>query len=154
MKAVIIKEYGGIDKLLYTDVEKPVVQEGEYLINIKAAGVNPVDAKAREGYLKERMPNIFPIIPGWDFAGIIVERGNSARPFSLGDEVYGYARRTTYQKGTYAEYIALPESYVAIKPSNLTFEEAASVPLAALTAYQSLFDNGNIKKNQDVLIIG
>lgn len=154
MKAVIIKEYGGIDKLLYTDIEKPVAGEGEYLINIKAAGVNPVDAKAREGYLKERIPNIFPVIPGWDFAGVIVERGHSARRFTVGDEVYGYARRTTYQKGTYAEYITLPESYVAKKPSGLSFEDAASVPLVALTAYQSLFDSGNIKKSQDVLIIG
>jgi NADPH:quinone reductase-like Zn-dependent oxidoreductase len=154
MKAVVINKFGGREVLEYTDIDKPNVCEGEVLIRIKAAGVNPVDTKVREGLLKSRMPHKFPITLGWDLAGAVVDTGYSARRFVPGDEVYAYARRMTIQEGTYAEYIILPESYVTYKPHNLTFEEAASVPLAALTAYQSIFDKGKLAKNQNILIIG
>jgi len=154
MKAVVIRNYGGRDHLQYTDVEKPNVCEGEVLIRIKAAGVNPVDVKIREGLLKTRMKNILPITLGWDLAGIVVDTGYSARRFNPADEVYAYARRPVLQQGTYAEYIVLPESYVVHKPINISFEEAASVPLAGLTAYQSLFDKGKLVKNQKVFILG
>jgi NADPH:quinone reductase-like Zn-dependent oxidoreductase len=154
MKAIIVQNYGNRDKLVYTDIEKPNVCEGEVLIRIKAAGVNPVDVKVREGLLKSRMPNIFPITLGWDLAGVVVDTGHSARRFIPGDEVYAYARRMTIHQGAYAEYISLPESYIAHKPHNISFEEAAAVPLAALTAYQSLFEKGKLAKNQNVLIIG
>jgi NADPH:quinone reductase-like Zn-dependent oxidoreductase len=154
MKVVLIKKFGGYENLEYTDMEKPNVCEGEVLIRIKAAGVNPVDTKIREGLLKTRIPGKLPIVLGWDMAGVVVDTGYSARRFIPGDEVYAYTRRMTMQSGTYAEYIILPESYVAHKPNNISFEEAASVPLAALTAYQSIFDKGKLAKNQNVLIIG
>lgn len=154
MKAVIINEFGDRSKLTYTDVEKPNVCEGEVLIRIKAAGVNPVDTKIREGLLKKRMPHKIPIILGWDLAGIVVDTGHSARRFKPGDEVYAYVRRMAIQHGTYAEYISVPESYVSHKPSNVPFEEAASVPLAGLTAYQAIFEKGKLTKNQNILILG
>lgn len=154
MKAVVIKEYGNRSKLVYADIEKPNVSEGEVLIRIKAAGVNPVDYKIREGLLRGRMHSFFPITMGWDLAGIVVDTGYSARRFKPADEVFAYARRMEIHHGTYAEYIALPESYVVHKPSNISFEEAASVPLAGLTAFQSLFEKGKLIKNQKLLIIG
>ncbi len=154
MKAVIINEFGDRRKLTYTDVEKPNVCEGEVLIRIKAAGVNPVDTKIREGLLNKRMPNKLPIILGWDLAGIVVDTGHSARRFKPGDEVYAYARRMVIQNGTYAEYISLPESYVSHKPSNISFEEAASIPLAGLTAFQGIFEKGKLTKNQKLLVLG
>lgn len=154
MKGIVINKFGGREVLEMADIEKPNVCEGEVLIRIKAAGVNPVDVKIREGLLKSRLPNKLPIILGWDMAGVVVDTGYSARRFLPGDEVYAYARRMTIKQGTYCEYIILPESYVSHKPSNLTFEEAAAVPLSALTAYQCLFDKGKLTKNQNVLIIG
>lgn len=154
MKAAIYEEFGGADKIKVTSVDIPEVKEGEVLVRIKAAGVNPVDTAVREGYLKEFLPYTFPVIPGWDVAGVIEERGFSARRFEVGEEVYAYARRPTVQHGTFAEYIVIPESYLARKPQNLSFEEAAGIPLVGLTAYQSMFDAGRLQENQTVLILG
>jgi NADPH:quinone reductase-like Zn-dependent oxidoreductase len=155
MKAVIINEFGDVNQLQLVDLPKPSVGEGEVLIRIKAAGVNPVDWKIRKGLLATRgLPHQFPLILGWDGAGIIEETGFSARRFKVGDAVYAYCRRPVIQKGTYAEYIALPESYVADKPKNISFEEAAAVPLAALTAYQSVYATANIQKGENILILG
>jgi len=155
MKAVIIEKFGGIEQLQLTDMPKPTVGEGEVLIRVKAAGVNPVDWKIRKGLLAERgLPHQFSLILGWDMAGIIEETGYSARRFKAGDAVYAYCRRPIIQKGAYAEYIALPESYVSDKPKNISFEEAAAVPLAALTAYQSVYSAADIKQGESVLILG
>jgi NADPH:quinone reductase-like Zn-dependent oxidoreductase len=139
MKAVYINEYGHRDKLIYTeDFPKPIVKEAEVLIRIKATSVNPVDWKIREGLVKGRTPIQFPAILGWDMAGIVEETGFSVSRFKTGDEVFAYARRPVIEHGTYAEYISIPESYIAHKPKTMSFEEAASVPLVGLTAYQSL----------------
>ena len=154
MKAIAIDEFGGRDKLQYTYVETPKPGEGEVLVRIKATSVNPVDYKLREGFLKGRLPHQFPIILGWDMAGIIEGRGHSSRRFDQGEEVWAYARRPLVQNGTYAEYISLPESYLARKPKGLSFEEAASMPLTGLTAYQSLFIAGQLKAGQTALLIG
>jgi len=154
MKAVAIEEFGGREKLQHTYMEKPKPGEGEVLVRIKATSVNPVDYKLREGFLKGRLPHQFPIILGWDMAGVIEGRGHSARRFDQGEEVWAYARRPLVQNGTYAEYISLPESYLARKPKELSFEEAASVPLTGLTAYQGLFVAGNLQPGQTALLIG
>jgi NADPH:quinone reductase-like Zn-dependent oxidoreductase len=154
MKAAVYDEFGGPEKVQLRTLEVPELQDGEVLVRIKAAGVNPVDYFVREGYLKDKLPYSFPVIPGWDVAGVIEERGYSARRFSLGDEVYAYARRPVVQFGTFAEYIVLPESYLAKKPISKSWEEAAGIPLVGLTAYQSLYDAGNLKKGQTVLILG
>lgn len=153
MKAVVVKEFGDIDKLIYTDIENPQAGEGEVLIKIKAAGVNPADKAVSEGLMK-RIETIFPFVPGWDMAGVVEETGYGVSRFSAGDEVYSYARLPVIHHGTYAEYIVLPESIVSLKPHNITFEEAAAVPLTALTAYQSLFEAGRIQHGRTILIIG
>lgn len=154
MKAAVYTEFGAAEKVRITSVPVPEVKEGEVLVRIKAAGVNPVDVAIREGYLSSFIPVSFPAIPGWDVAGVIEERGYAARKFEIGDEVYGYARRPVVQYGTFAEYIVIPESYLALKPKTLSFEEAAGIPLVGLTAYQSLFDAGELQENQSVLILG
>ncbi len=154
MKAATFKEFGGVEKLKVDILELPGLKEGEVLVKVIAAGVNPVDAVIREGHYKNMMPHRFPVIPGWDMAGEVIERGHAARRFEVGDEVYTYARRPEVQWGTYAEYIILPDSYLARKPEKLSFEEAAAIPLAGLTAYQALFDAGTLQKDQRVLILG
>lgn len=108
MKAATYEEFGGKEKIKVTTVELPELKEGEILVRIKAAGVNPVDTAVREGYLKDYLPYEFPVIPGWDVAGVVEDRGFSARRFNVGDEVYAYARRPKVQHGTFAEYIVIP----------------------------------------------
>ena len=154
MKAVFINEYGGRDKLIAGDLPQPEPREGEVLVRVKAAGVNPVDWKIRAGYLKDRMPNIFPITLGWDVSGVVEARGLGARRFCVGDKVYAYARKNVIHDGTYAQFIALPESYLARMPKKLNFEKAAAVPLTALTAYQGLTDKAGLKKGETCLIVG
>ncbi|AKQ45002.1 zinc-binding oxidoreductase [Rufibacter radiotolerans] len=154
MKAAYYKEFGGTDKITVGNIEIPEVGEGEVLVRLKAAGVNPVDNAVLAGYLSQFLPMGFPAIPGWDMAGVVEERGFSARRFQVGDEVYAYARRPTVQWGTFAEYIVIPESYLAHKPKGISFEEAAGIPLVGLTAYQSLYDAGNLQSGQTVLILG
>lgn len=154
MKAATYDEFGGKEKIKVSTVDVPELKEGEILVRIKAAGVNPVDTAVREGYLKDFLPYEFPVIPGWDVAGVVEDRGFSARKFNVGDEVYAYARRPKVQYGTFAEYIVIPETYFARKPQNLSFEEAAGIPLVGLTAYQSLYDAGNLQEDQTVLILG
>jgi len=154
MRAAVYDEFGGPEKVQVRNIDIPAIKEGEVLVRIKAAGVNPVDYVVREGYLKDFLPYSFPIIPGWDVAGIVEERGFSARRFNVGQEVYAYARRPVVQYGTFAEYIVLPESYLAERPKSISWNETAGIPLVGLTAYQSLFDAGNLQQGQTVLILG
>jgi NADPH:quinone reductase-like Zn-dependent oxidoreductase len=154
MKASFYEEFGELDQIRTGSVERPEPGEGDVLVRIESAGVNPVDAAAARGMLNEMIPAKFPVIPGWDAAGIVEERGHSARRFSEGDEVYAYARRPYIKHGTFAEYICLPESYLAHRPKKLSMEESGGVPLTGLTAYQSLFDAGKLQKGETVLILG
>lgn len=154
MKAVFIKEFGELDNIQIGEMERPEPGEGEVLVKVEAAGVNPVDAAVARGMLKDAIPAEFPLIPGWDVAGIVEENGFSAKRFSKGDEVYAYARRPTIQHGTFAEYVALPESYLAHRPGKISIEEAGGIPLVGLTAYQSIFEVGSLGKNQTLLILG
>ncbi|MEX2477630.1 MAG: NADP-dependent oxidoreductase [Gracilimonas sp.] len=154
MKAVYIEEYGELKQVITGELEKPEPGEGEVLVRTKAAGVNPVDAAVAKGMMKDAIPGKFPLIPGWDVAGVVEENGHSARRFKPGDEVYAYARRPTIQHGTFAEYIALPESYLAKRPENIPMESAGGIPLVGLTAYQSIFDVGKLQKGQTLLILG
>ncbi len=134
------------------DLPVPEIGTGEILVRVKAAGVNPVDWKIREGYLKDLFPCEFPIILGWDAAGIIEKVGREVTRFKEGDEIFAYCRKPAVQDGAYAEYIALEEEHAALKPENTTFEEAASIPLAALTAFQALFDAAKLKSGETALI--
>ena len=154
MQAVYYEQFGGDNVIKTGQLDIPEVKEGEVLVKIKAASINPVDAAVREGHLKVFLPYLFPIIPGWDLSGVIEERGFSARRFNVGEEVYSYARRPIVHFGTFAEYIVLPESYLALRPKNLSFEEASGIPLVGLTAYQCLYITGNLQKGQTVLILG
>lgn len=152
MKAAVLDKFG--EKLQIKDITKPELGEGMVLVKLKASGINPVDFALSQGYMKDRMPHEFPLVLGWDMAGVVEENGHSARRFRKGEEVYAYARRPFLKEGTFAEYIALPESYLAKKPVNISFEEAGAIPLAGLTAYQSIFDAGKLKTEETILILG
>lgn len=152
MKAQAITEYGGREKITLMDLPKPVAGPGEVLIRIHASGVNPVDRKIRQGLLATRMPNIFPITLGLECAGEVAAIGSGVTRVALGDQVFAYARKDTLHDGTYAEYIALAETSVARMPAGLSYEEAASFPLAALTSYQALFELGGLQAGQSVLV--
>ncbi|PRY09955.1 NADPH:quinone reductase-like Zn-dependent oxidoreductase [Pontibacter ummariensis] len=154
MRAATYEEFSGTEKIKVTTTDVPELKEGEVLVRIKAAGVNPVDAAVMQGYLKDFLPYTFPVIPGWDMAGVIEDRGFSARRFKVGEEVYAYARRPMVQHGTFAEYVVVPESYLAKRPENISWEEASGIPLVGLTAYQSLYDAGQLQEGQTVLILG
>lgn len=154
MKAANFSEFGWPEKVKISVMEVPELKEGEVLIRVKAAGVNPVDAVISNGYYKDMMPHSLPVIPGWDICGVVEDRGHAARRFKVGDEVYAYARRPEVKWGTFAEYMVIPDSYLAEKPKSISPEEAAGIPLAGLTAYQSLYDAGQLQENQTVLIIG
>ncbi|MCZ6799394.1 MAG: NADP-dependent oxidoreductase [Nitrospirae bacterium] len=152
MKAVVIEVFGGRDQLKIVERPVPDPKPGEVQIRIKAAGVNPVDWKIRVGLLKDVMPHVFPIILGWDAAGVVTAVGPQVDRLTVGDEVYAYCRKDTVQDGAYAEFIVLPENNIALKPKNVSFEEAATIPLAALTAYQSLIDAAHLKSGERIVI--
>ncbi len=153
-KAALFYEFGDLDNIKMDIVELPEIKEGEVLVRIKAAGVNPVDSGIVRGYLKDRIPHKLPAIPGWDLAGTVEERGFGASKFKTGDEVYAYARRPVICWGTFAEYTVIPEGYLSLRPKNISIEEAGAIPLTGLTAYQSLYDAGNLQEGQTVLILG
>jgi NADPH:quinone reductase-like Zn-dependent oxidoreductase len=138
MRAVAINDWGGRDKLEIVELDPPPVAPDGVLLRIRAAGLNPVDFKTREGKQAERFPFHFPLVLGWDAAGVVEKVGAAVTWFKPGDEVYGFLRRHDLQYGTYAQYTTAPEGFFAPKPPELTFAEAAAVPLAALTAHQGL----------------
>ena len=111
MKAITYNQFGNSSVLGINDVAEPTPGDGEVLIQVSHAGVNPVDWKIREGYLKDLLPHSFPIIPGWDVAGTVKSVGKGATNFAVGQEVYAYARKPTVQNGTYAEFVVLPENF-------------------------------------------
>lgn len=152
MKAVYIERYGGRETLQFGELPMPELGPNDVLIRERAAAVNPVDWKIREGYLQKRRQYTFPLILGWDVAGVIEAIGEHVHHFRVGDEVF--ARPDINRNGTYAQYVAVDESLVAKKPKNITFEEAASIPLAGLTAWQSLREIAQVSPGQKVLVHG
>jgi NADPH2:quinone reductase len=152
MKAVALEAYGGPEQLKLMDLPVPVPGEDEVLIELACTSVNPVDWKIREGQLKDRMPNIFPIIPGWDAAGTVREVGRNVTRFKGGERVFAYCRKPTIQWGTYAEYVTMDARHVALMPKNLSFAEAAAIPLVGLTGWQSIFDSACLDRGKTVLI--
>ncbi|HEY2364161.1 MAG TPA: NADP-dependent oxidoreductase [Candidatus Angelobacter sp.] len=155
MKAVIAEQYGGVEVLeLNDDLPVPRVGPNGVLVKVHAASVNPVDWKLRQGLLDAVRPVVFPVIWGCDLSGVVTEVGPSVTLFKPGDEVYGmkdgYVAKT--YRGTYAEYVVVPEKSLAAKPKALSHEEAAAVPLAALTAWQAMVNQGRLKPGQRVLI--
>ncbi len=152
MRAIAIERFGGSDTLKLMDLPAPEPQAGEVLIRIAASGVNPVDWKIREGYLAARIPHQFPVVLGWECAGVVEAVGAGVTRFTRGDAVYSYTRLPVVKHGTYAEFIAVPEASVAKKPAALLFHEAAAVPLAGLTAYQALMREPGIAPGSTVLV--
>jgi NADPH:quinone reductase-like Zn-dependent oxidoreductase len=150
MKAWYIKRYGKADVLVQGEQPEPVLNDDDVLVQIHAAGVNPLDNKIRSGEFKLLLPYKLPLILGNDLAGVVVRTGARVRHFKVGDEVY--ARPDDDRIGAFAEYIAVRESALARKPASLSMEEAASMPLAALTAWQVLLVKGQLKAGQKVLI--
>ncbi|GGY97929.1 NADP-dependent oxidoreductase [Streptomyces rochei] len=138
MKAIALDGYGGRDDLRYTDLPDPKVAPGEVLIRVRAAGVNPVDWKHAEGHLDPIMNTHFPLVPGWDVAGVVERVGFDVEEYAPGDEVFGYIRKDSVQHGAYAELVSAHVRMLARKPAALTWEQAAAVPLAGLTAYQAV----------------
>lgn len=138
MRAITYANYGDLSVLRPTELPLPKVGPGEVLVRTRAAGVNPVDWKIMSGGLDGLMDTFFPVIPGWDVAGVVERVGIDTPEFSPGDEVYAYARKDVVHAGTFAEYVTVPVRALARKPQKLSFVEAAALPLAGLTAYQSL----------------
>jgi NADPH:quinone reductase-like Zn-dependent oxidoreductase len=155
MKAILCEQYGGPEVLqMADDLPTPRVGPNGVLVQVHATSVNPLDWKLREGLLDAVRPVVFPVIWGCDLSGVVAEVGPSVTLFKPGDEVYGFKDgyvAKTY-RGTYAEYVVAPEKSLAKKPDNLSHVEAASVPLAALTAWQALLGQGKLKPGQRVLI--
>ncbi|WP_432167265.1 NADP-dependent oxidoreductase [Streptomyces sp. bgisy031] len=152
MKAITYSGYGGPEVLEYGEARDPKVGPDSVLVKVRAAAVNPVDWKAREGYLDPVLEAVFPVIPGWDVSGVVVQPGASVTEFVPGDEVIGYVREDFLSRGTFAEYVAAPVRTLARKPRNLTYEEAAGLPLAGLTAYQVLTGALAVQEG-DVLLV-
>ena len=149
-KAVRIHQFGGPEVLAYEDAPMPHLNADDVLVKIHASSINPVDWKVREGYLKDFLPHQMPLILGWDFAGEVVALGANVSDWEIGAAVY--SRPDITRDGTYAEYNAVRANQIAAKPKNITWQEAAAVPLAALTAWQSLYEGANVQAGERVLI--
>ncbi|GAF64694.1 NADPH quinone reductase [Bacillus sp. TS-2] len=150
MKAVVINQYGSKEELVEQEVKKPNAEANQVVVKIEATSINPIDWKLREGYLREMFDWEFPIILGWDVAGVITELGSNITDWKVGDRVF--SRPETTRLGSYAEFIAVDEHLLAKIPDSISFEEAAAVPLAGLTAWQALFTHGHLKEGEKVLI--
>src|SRR6266446_9103551 len=150
MKAFIIDRYKSKDGGRIAEMPEPELLEDDVLVQVHAAGINLLDSKIRGGEFKLILPYRLPLILGNDVAGVVVQVGSRVRRFKLGDEVY--ARPHHDRIGTFAEFIAMNEADVALKPKNLTMEEAASIPLVGLTAWQVLIERANLQQGQRVLI--
>ncbi|ASI78822.1 NADP-dependent oxidoreductase [Bacillus pacificus] len=149
MKAMIIDKYGKVPMHM-TEVPTPEINEYEVLAEIHAASINPIDFKIRDGKVKMLLKYEMPLILGNDFSGVITKVGSKVTRFKVGDEIYARPRKNKI--GTFAEYIAIHEDDIALKPKNLSFEEAASIPLVGLTSYQALHDIMHLQKGQKILI--
>ncbi|MEU4043628.1 NADP-dependent oxidoreductase [Streptomyces antibioticus] len=152
MKAISYSRYGGPEVLEYGDLRDPKVGPDSVLVKVRAAAVNPVDWKARQGYLDPVLDAVFPVVPGWDVAGVVVGLGAGVVEYAVGDEVIGYVREDVLSRGTFAEYVAAPVRTLARKPRTLTWEEAAGLPLTGLTAYQVLHRLLRVRRGDTVLV--
>ncbi len=146
IKAIQVHSHGGAEQLKFEEVAQPEPQEGQVLVRVHAAGVNPADWKVREGMFGQMT---FPYVPGADLAGVVEKVGPIVTTFQPGQEVFGRS-----VGGSYTEYALAPASALALKPEKLSFDEAATIPVGATTAWQALFDHGKLQPGQRVLILG
>src|SRR6266699_272371 len=150
MKAFVVDRYKSKSAVRLGEMPEPEVRDDDVLVQVHAASLNQLDSKIRDGEFKLILPYRLPLILGNDVAGVVVRVGSNVRRFKPGDAVY--ARPHQDRIGTFAEFIAMNEADVALKPKNLTMEEAASIPLVGLTAWQVLIERAHLKKGQKVLI--
>lgn len=150
MKAFVINKYSKKGDLQLTNVTIPELKENDVLVEIHASGLNVLDSKIKTGEFKLLLPHKFPLILGHDVAGVITKVGKNVKKFKVGDAVY--SRVADDRIGTLAEFIAIDEKDVALKPKNISMEEAASIPLVALTAWQALVETAKLQKGQKVFI--
>jgi NADPH:quinone reductase-like Zn-dependent oxidoreductase len=150
MKALVVDRYTKKGALRFGDMPEPDLRDSDVLVEVHAAGVNPLDSKIRDGEFRLILPYRLPLILGNEVAGVVVRVGSKVRRFKPGDEIY--ARPDKDRIGTFAERIAMNEADVAMKPRTLSMEEAASIPLVGLTAWQVLVERADLKKGQRVLI--
>ena len=147
MKAIRVQAYGGPEQLRFEDAPTPTVTRGHALVRVRATSVNPFDLKLASGMFKDMIPMTLPYIPGGEFAGLVEEVPPDVVGFKKGDEVFGNC-----PSGAYAQFVAAPADTVAPKPAKLNFIEAACLPLAGQTAWQGLFDQGELRRGDTVLI--
>jgi len=150
MKAYFVERYGKKEKLNLREIPEPDINDDEVLVQVHAAAVNLLDSKIKGGEFKILLPYKTPFVLGHDVAGTVVRVGSKVRQFKPGDAVY--SRPDDFRIGTFAEYVAVKEASLAIKPDNITMEEAASLPLVGLTAWQALVEKAKLKKGQKVFI--
>ncbi|MBD3904037.1 NADP-dependent oxidoreductase [Chryseobacterium sp. Ch-15] len=150
MKAFNISRYKKESELQLVDLPEPIVKDDEVLVEIHAASVNQLDSKIKSGEFKLILPYKMPLVLGHDVAGVIIKVGSKVKKFKVGDEIY--SRPADFHIGTFADYISINEEYIALKPQNLSMEEAASIPLVGLTAWQALVEKSDVKKGQKVFI--
>jgi len=152
MQAVRLHSFGGPEVLVLEEAPRAQAGVGEVLIRVHAAGVNPLDWKARAGHVKAWLPHKLPLIPGWDVSGVVEAVAPGGTAFKVGDAVYGML--DFMRDGAYAEYVAAQTLNLALKPTSIDYTQAAAVPLAALTAWQALFEVAGLQSGQTVLIHG
>jgi NADPH:quinone reductase-like Zn-dependent oxidoreductase len=154
MKVVSISEYGGADKLEMRELNKPQPAANDVLVEVKYASINPVDWKIRRGDVSFILPRKFPRVLGIDVAGVVAAVGSAVRKFKVGERVFGMADPFRNQYGSYAEYCLVQDTKLAPMPEKLSFEDAASIPVAGLTAYKALFEHRSTHSGDRVLVNG
>jgi NADPH:quinone reductase-like Zn-dependent oxidoreductase len=152
MRAIILKSFGEADQLALAEIPVPVPKENEVLVKTNSIGLNPVDVKTRKGKGQAaKLKNENPMILGWDISGVVTETGSDVTRFKKGDEVFGMVNLPGIGKA-YAEYVAAPQEHLALKPKNVSHDSAAAASLAAMTAWQALVDQAQIKPGQKILV--
>jgi NADPH:quinone reductase-like Zn-dependent oxidoreductase len=154
MKAVVYRRYGGPEVLEYTDVPDPKLAQNSVLVRVRAAALNPADHLLQAGLGESHTDAWFPVIPGWDVAGVVERVGAGVSEFAPGDEVIGYIRRDILHHGAYAELVSAPVETLVRKPRTASWPEAAGLPLAGLTAYRAIFQTLDVAPGETVLIHG
>lgn len=152
MRAVYYETHGEAQVLQVGELDKPPCGPNQVLVEVAAAGVNPIDRRLRAGELQEYIQRTFPVVPGFDVAGRIAEVGSDVADWRVGDEIMGLAFTWSIQHGTYAEFAPVEASAIARKPANASFIQAAGIPLVSLTAWQSLLEFGELGPGKTVLI--
>lgn len=154
MKAAQINQYGHADEFNIVEIDKPQVQADQVLVEVYASSINPIEYKVREGFMKDIIPVSFPAVLGGDIAGTVVESGDNVQDFQAGDKVYGQASILGGGTGAFAEYAATKTNQIALMPTSIDFEHAASLPLAAVSALQAVTEHINLQPGQKLFIHG